>query len=121
MNQETSEYDPIFQKEVRGVVIGERNTEHLELRNYKISGYWDEQDKFHEEIILPRSLSAELVNSSLGIADKKRWIQLKFILKAEAIATGNLPSNNYLDQLGELTITYDEDLQFIDEHWYINC
>ncbi|MEM1172409.1 MAG: hypothetical protein AAGJ08_25855 [Cyanobacteria bacterium P01_H01_bin.35] len=86
-------------------------TEHLELCDYKICGYWDEEDKFYEEIILPRSLSAELVSNSIGVTKKKRWIKLKFILKANNIAAQNL---------GELTIIYDENLQFLDENWQIN-
>ncbi|NEP76987.1 MAG: hypothetical protein F6K39_01655 [Okeania sp. SIO3B3] len=86
-------------------------TEHLELCDYKICGYWDEEDKFYEEIILPRSLSAELVSNSIGISNKKRWIKLKFVLKADNIAAQNL---------GELTIIYDENLQFLDENWQLN-
>ncbi|MDY7005150.1 MAG: hypothetical protein SWX82_14720 [Cyanobacteriota bacterium] len=85
--------------------------EHLELCDYKICGYWDEEDKYYEEIILPRSLSAELVSNSIGVTNKKRWIQLKFILKANNIAAQNL---------GEITIIYDENMQFLDENWQIN-
>ncbi|NEO52250.1 MAG: hypothetical protein F6K54_03625 [Okeania sp. SIO3B5] len=65
-------------------------TEHLELCDYKICGYWDEEDKFYEEIILPRSLSAELVSNSIGVTNKKRWIKLKSLLKANNIAAQNL-------------------------------
>lgn len=86
-------------------------TEHLELCDYKICGYWDEEDKYYEEIILPRSLSAELVSNSIGVTNKKRWIKLKFVLKANNIDAQNL---------GELTIIYDENMQFIDEDWQIN-
>ncbi len=85
--------------------------EHLESCDYKICGYWDEEDKYYEEIILPRSLSAELVSNSIGITNKKRWIKLKFVLKANNIAAQNL---------GELTIIDDENLQFLDENWQIN-
>lgn len=49
-------------------------TEHLELCDYKICGYWDEQDEFYEEITLPRSLCTELVSSSIGVTGKQRWI-----------------------------------------------
>ncbi len=64
--------------------------EHLELCDYKICGYWDEEDKYYEEIILPRSLSAELVSNSIGVTNKKHWIKLKFILKANNIDAQNL-------------------------------
>ncbi len=95
-------------------------TEHLESCNYKICGYWDEQDAFYEEITLPRSLSAELVGTSIGITDRNRWIKLKFILKADRIVHEDWSNANSRQNLGELTIIYDENLQFIDENWQIN-
>ncbi|WP_199245160.1 hypothetical protein [[Phormidium] sp. ETS-05] len=95
-------------------------TEHLKLCDYKISGYWDEQDKFYEEITLPRSLSPELVSSSIGVTGNKRWIKLKFALKAERSAAEDLLNYNSTRDFGELTIVYDDSLQFIDENWQIN-
>ncbi|NES63954.1 MAG: hypothetical protein F6K24_01010, partial [Okeania sp. SIO2D1] len=86
-------------------------TEHLELCDYKICGYWDEEDKYSEEIILPHSLPAELVSNSIGVTNKKRWIKLKFVLNANNIAT---------QYLGELTIIYDKNMQFLDANWQIN-
>lgn len=95
-------------------------TEHLELCDYKICGYWDEQDEFYEEIILPRSLSAELVSSSIGVTGEKRWIQIKFVLKADLLVAEESTDRNYTQNLGELTIIYDENMQFVDENWQIN-
>ncbi|NJR23260.1 MAG: hypothetical protein HC786_14420 [Richelia sp. CSU_2_1] len=95
-------------------------TEHLELCDYKICGYWDEQDNFYEQITLPRSLSAELVSSSIGVADKKRWIKLKFVLQDKNTTSQYLLGGNLTNNLGELTIIYDENLQFVDENWQIN-
>jgi hypothetical protein len=95
-------------------------TEHLELCDYKICGYWDEQDEFYEEITLPRSLSTELVSSSIGVTGKKRWIKLKFALKAERSAAEDSLNDNATKDFGELTIIYDENLQFMDENWQIN-
>lgn len=94
--------------------------EHLELCDYKVCGYWDEQDEFYEQIILPRSLSADLVSSSIGVTGRKRWIQLKFVLQAERVNSQDLSHFNSRENLGELTIIYDENLQFIDENWQIN-
>jgi len=82
--------------------------EHLELCNYKIIGYWDEQDEYYEEITLPHSLSAELISSSIGVTDRKRWIKLKFSLKYSS------------QNLGELTLIHDENMQLVDENWQIN-
>ena len=36
--------------------------EHLELCDYKICGYWDEEDEYYEEIILPHTIVASLVS-----------------------------------------------------------
>ncbi|MDY7005156.1 MAG: hypothetical protein SWX82_14750 [Cyanobacteriota bacterium] len=60
---------------------------------------------------MPHSLSAELVSNLIGISNKKRWIKLNFVLKVNNIAAQNL---------GELTIIYDENRQFVDENWQIN-
>lgn len=95
-------------------------TEHLELCDYKICGYWDEQDEFYEQIILPRSLSAELVSNSIGVTGEKRWIKVKFVLKADLLVAEDSTDRNYTQNLGELTIIYDENLQFVDENWQIN-
>ncbi|GET38881.1 hypothetical protein [Microseira wollei] len=95
-------------------------TEHLELCDYKVCGYWDEQDEFYQEISLPCSLSAELVSSSIGRTGKKRWIQLKFVLQADRIASEDWSNANATQNLGKLTITYNENLQFVDENWQIN-
>ncbi len=95
-------------------------TEHLESCDYKICGYWDEQDKFYEEITLPRSLSAELVSSDLGMEGMKRWIKLKFILKIEEIALENSPKYERTPKIGEINLIYNENLDFLDENWQID-
>lgn len=94
-------------------------SEHLELCDYKVCGYWDEDDKFYEEILLPRSLSARLISSSIGVTGKKRWIQMKFVLEANQIIT-IAPINNKAQKIGELILIYDENLEFVDENWQID-
>jgi hypothetical protein len=95
-------------------------TEHLELCSYTICGYWDEQDKFHEEIILPHALSAELVSSSLGMTGRNRWIKLKFILNFERIDFETVSTYKREQKIGELDLIYDENMEFIDENWRID-
>ncbi|MBD2384813.1 hypothetical protein [Cylindrospermum sp. FACHB-282] len=92
--------------------------EHLEECDYKVSGYWDEQDKYYETINLPRSLKAELVSSSVGVTHKERFLQLKFFIIAADNATFQLNKN--FQKIGELVLIYDENLQFIDENWLLN-
>lgn len=106
-------------------VLGNLNTnalatEHLELCNYRICGYWDEQDKFHEEIILPHTLLAELASSSLGITGRNRWIKLQFILKTESMDFVINSAYRREQKIGELYLIYDENMEFIDENWQID-
>ena len=85
--------------------------EHLDLCNYQVCGYWDESDNYYEEIALPHNLEAELVSSSIGVNRKQRIVQLKFILKN--------PNHNQL-RIGELSLIYDENLEFINENWSLD-
>ncbi|MEH1958629.1 MAG: hypothetical protein V7L05_01740 [Nostoc sp.] len=93
--------------------------QHLELFDYKICGYWDEQDKYYETITLPRLLKAELVTSSIGVTHKQRFLQLKFFLIASAVDGTQTASNN-AQKLGDLVIIYNENLEFIDESWLLD-
>ncbi|AFY58364.1 hypothetical protein Riv7116_6003 [Rivularia sp. PCC 7116] len=86
--------------------------EHLELCDYKVCGYWDESDNYYEEITLPSNLETELISSSIGLNRNQKFIQLKFILQ-------NLINNNHV-RIGELSLIYDENLEFINENWYID-
>jgi hypothetical protein len=94
--------------------------EHLDLCDYKVCGYWDEQDEYYEEIILPRTLVASLVSSSIGVTHTKRFLQLKFVLLASTDAADYKPSNNDVRNIGELILIYDENLEFIDENWFLD-
>ncbi|MBE9211500.1 hypothetical protein IQ247_01995 [Plectonema cf. radiosum LEGE 06105] len=85
--------------------------EHLELCDYKVRGYWDERDNYYEQIVLPRNLETELVTSSIGVNRQKRFIQLKFVLQAE---------NNNQVRIGELTLIYNQNMEFIDESWSLD-
>lgn len=97
--------------------------EHLEDCHYKISGYWDENE-YYEEIAFVGSLYAELVSSSLGITvgenDNSHWIKLKFLLKAETSVDSDKPVSDVEKRIGELTLIFDSNLEFIDENWLID-
>ncbi len=94
--------------------------EHLEACDYKICGYWDENDQFYEEIILPRSFFSKLVSSSIGISDNQRWIKLNFVLKVDSINSDNQPKDILDKNIASLTLVYDDQFQFVDENWQIN-
>ena len=95
--------------------------EHLEICDYKVCGYWDEEDKYYEEIILPRNLEIELITSSIGITRNKRFLQVKyFLVSATNTDNGNSEQFEVNGNIGELNLIYDENLEFIDENWLLN-
>jgi hypothetical protein len=96
--------------------------EHLEQCDYKVCGYWDEQDEYYEIITLPRTLEAELVSSFIGFTQTERFLQLKFLLIADAADSISIP-NDQAQKIGELVLVYNESLEFIDENWLldVNC
>ncbi|MHC0068564.1 hypothetical protein ACWATR_37830 [Nostoc sp. UIC 10890] len=93
--------------------------EHLDQCDYKVCGYWDEQDEYHDKITLPRTLEAELVSSLIGVTHKERFLQLKFLLIADGIDNTKTASSN-AQKVGELVLVYDENLEFIDENWLLD-
>lgn len=93
--------------------------EHLAQCDYQVCGYWDEQDEYYETITLPRTLEAELVSSSIGVTHTERFLQLKFFLMADAVDATQTP-NNHTQKIGELVLVYDENLEFIDENWFLD-
>lgn len=97
---------------VKGIDANALVLEHLALCDYQISGYWDESDRFYENIILPRPLSPELISSGVIFNGDKRRIQLKFTL--------NLETTNPPISIAELMLVYDENLEFVDENWQID-
>ena len=81
---------------------------HLEQCCYTINGYWDEQDKYYELITLPHPIEAKLVSSFVGVTQDKRFLKLKFSLM------------NFLENIGELVLIYNENLELIDENWLLD-
>ncbi|BDI15096.1 hypothetical protein ANSO36C_08980 [Nostoc cf. commune SO-36] len=92
--------------------------EHLEKSDYKVCGYWDEQDKYYETITLPRTLKTELVSSSIGVTHTERFLQLKFSLIGDSADATQAP-NHHIQKIGELVLIYDENLEFVDENWFL--
>jgi len=91
--------------------------EHLEKCDYKIQGYWDERDQYYEEVVLPKDLSTELVSSSIGVTHQERFLKLRFVLMATADSAE--PQSSLSEKIGELLLVYDENLEFIDENWFL--
>ncbi|BAY39019.1 hypothetical protein NIES2111_33690 [Nostoc sp. NIES-2111] len=93
--------------------------EHLEQCDYKVSGYWDEQDKYYETVTLPYEIDAELISSSIGVSHRERFLKLKFLLTASSFEPKTASDEN-IQKIGELELVYDESLKFIDERWLLN-
>jgi hypothetical protein len=92
--------------------------EHLEACNYKVCGYWDDEDTYYEEILLPRTLISELISSSIGFTGKERFLQFNFILNTPVDASERLSDKT--QKIGEIVLIYNENLEFIDERWVID-
>lgn len=92
--------------------------EHLDACKYKICGYWDEEDKYYEEIILPSMLESDLVSSSIGFMGKERFLKLKFIITTKVDTFDRL--SHQMQRIGEVVLIYNENLDFLDEHWVLN-
>lgn len=81
---------------------------HLEQCCYTINGYWDEQDKYYESITLPHPIEAKLISSFVGVTQDKHFLKLKFSIM------------NFLENIGELVLIYNENLEFVDENWLLD-
>jgi hypothetical protein len=94
--------------------------QHLEDCDYKIGGYYD-GDNFYEEISFPSSLCGELESIFLILIkeehEKKCRIKLKFMLKMPTLK--DVVVSDFEREIGELVLTFNSDLEFLDENWLI--
>lgn len=95
---------------------------HLSACNYKVMGYYDEND-YYEEVEFITPIEAELTSSSLGLANKEangsRWITLNFSLLAANARKEQSVDNEDEIEVGELKLIFDSNMNFIDENWEI--
>ncbi len=99
---------------------------HLEASNYKVNGYFDEDD-YYEEVEFITPIEAKLVSSSLGLKNQVTeagcWITLNFSLKASTSPHQEQSLDNdtkdEIEEIGELTLIFDSNMNFIDENWVI--
>jgi hypothetical protein len=81
---------------------------HLQRCCYTINGYWDEQDEYYDSISLPHTIEAELVSSFVGVTEDKHFLKLQFSIM------------NFLENIGELVLIYNENLELVDENWLLD-
>ena len=112
------EFDNILtQINVKALVM-----EHLTSCNYKVNGYWNENE-FYEEIAFVTPLRAELVTSTLGQTQIEhhslRWLRLQFVLKPD-ISASETETISDDEEIGELTLILDPFWRVVDENWLID-
>ncbi|MEG5138477.1 MULTISPECIES: hypothetical protein [unclassified Microcoleus] len=126
VNWENHQVGDEIDKLLAPIDINHLVTQHLESCNYKIKGYWDNNNKFYEEIAFIYPICAELIGRSLGTNmidnhSTSHWIKLKFLLKADLSAgENNLVSDDDDEEIGELTLILDTNQTVIDENWLID-
>lgn len=94
---------------------------HLERCQRKISGYWDSQNNFYEEIYFVSFPAIELISSAIGInkieEQHLRWLKLKFLLKVDNSHDRQIIND---EDIGELTLILDANLKIVDENWSVD-
>jgi hypothetical protein len=100
--------------------------EHLEACNYKVMGYYHEDD-YYEQVELITPIEVKLVSSTLGLknqeTDTRCWITLNFLLKAVTSPykqqSPDDDTEDKTEEIGELKLIFDSNMNFIDENWVI--
>ncbi|BAZ12261.1 hypothetical protein NIES4071_40910 [Calothrix sp. NIES-4071] len=110
------------------VILGQINPNalaksHLEACNYKVMGYYDEDD-YYEEVEFITPIDVELTSSSLNLKNQEtntsRWVTLNFSLKAvNAHKEQSVDNEDEIEEVGELKLIFDSNMNFIDENWEI--
>jgi hypothetical protein len=97
--------------------------DHLEDCQYKIMGYWDENE-YYEEIVLTEKINIKLIRSSLSVTleenPNSHSLELNFLLETDPSIHLEQPVSDIDRRIGELTLIFDPNLDFLDENWLIN-
>jgi hypothetical protein len=104
-------------KEIDAISLAQ---EHLQSCNHCLQGYWH-QDQFYRTLVLPKSTVIQLTSQTFLVTMEThhtyKRIKLEFVLKPDPRDWQDLEEP---DDLGELSLIYDEDLNFVDENWMID-
>jgi hypothetical protein len=87
---------------------------HIQACQSQITGYWDEDDQFHDTIRFTQTIVPTLLSSSLGITPDPSgdtpWLNFRYAL----IVSDTTAS------IGELNLILNDSLEIIDENWLID-
>lgn len=95
---------------------------HLRNCECKIVGYYSEDDAYYKEIIFNYPLDVELQNFSMGETayDSSHWLKMRYLLKVDRSVPGIHLDEDDDDQIGEFSLVFDANLNFVDEYWFID-
>ena len=95
---------------------------HIQDCQCKLKGYYSVDDRFYEEIVFNYPLDVQLEHFSIGEAsdDGSRWMKLKYILKVDKLTHGIQLDEDDDDEIGEFSLIFDPNLNFVDEYWFID-
>jgi len=112
LNQTLAQLDPI-----------QIATQHLQACNAQINGYWDE-DEFYEVISFTQPPHLELTSIAWELlpnsTENPHWLQLKFEINATQPINFPASHDGTQPRMGDLTLILDENLEVIDENWFVN-
>lgn len=97
---------------------------HLENGQYKIKGYYHDDNDYYESVVFTTPLELKLNTYSIGktVDDASYWIRLRFFIRADLSNSAHASRVEYDEEkeLGDLTLIFDDKGKFIDENWFID-
>jgi hypothetical protein len=99
-------------------------SQHLQLCQAEITGYWDEDDQFYQVVRFTQLPIPQLLSISLGLTPQAtgntNWLQLKYSLTIPPSANSDTSHPSPAATIGELSLILDDRLAVIDENWLID-
>ena len=96
---------------------------HIEECENKIRGYWHGSEHY-EEIYFTSPLRAELESISVkkrkSVPHNFRSVKMNFLLFGQPVPSQSQLTDEDDDEIGELTLVFNDQMEFIDENWIID-
>ncbi|AFZ26457.1 hypothetical protein Cylst_4366 [Cylindrospermum stagnale PCC 7417] len=97
---------------------------HIDLENFTISDYWDENHVFYEKIISVVPLKAQLESFSLNIIFEDTYtrslLKFHYLLIADVFEVEKNSERDSNKVIGGITLLYNTNLELEDEYWDID-
>ena len=96
---------------------------HIEECENKIRGYWHGSEHY-DEIHFTSPLRAELESISVknrrSVPQHFRSVRMSFLLFGQPLPSQSQLTDEDDDEIGELTLVFNEKMEFIDENWILD-